>query len=111
MGETSIPPEQLRNEAAQLTALREAGFEADFDVRAEGLVLRGVGPVDPSQVHIDARYRFEGASNPDDEAVVMGLHDTASGTRGVLISGYGPAASEREADVLAVLGANPSCRS
>ena len=40
---------------------------------------------------------------------MLALHDVASGARGVLISAYGPAASAAEADILAVLGANPAC--
>jgi hypothetical protein len=104
-----IAPPQHRHESSQLDALREAGFDADFEVREEGLVLRGQGLVDPREIHIDLQYRFEGASDPDDESVVFGLHDPSTGTRGVLISAYGPAASADEADVLAVLAANPSC--
>ena len=104
-------PPQHRHESTQLDALREAGFDADFEVHREGLVLRGHGPVDPRDIHIDLQYRFEGASNPDDESVVFGLHDPRTGIRGVLISAYGPAASADEADVLAVLAANPSCTS
>jgi hypothetical protein len=103
-------PDQRRHESAQLDALRSAGFEADFEVRDDGLQVVGQGPVDPATVHIDAQYRFEGASDPDDESVVYGLHDTVSGARGVWVSAYGPSASAAEADVLAVLASNPSCR-
>jgi hypothetical protein len=103
-------PDQRRHESAQLDALRSAGFEADFQVRDDVLFVVGQGPVDPRTVHIDAQYRFEGASDPDDESVVYGLHDTVSGTRGVWVSAYGPAASAGEADVLSVLASNPSCR-
>ena len=59
-------------------------------------------------VHIDGEYRFEGASNPDDESLVLALHDVVSGRLGVLITAYGPAASAAEADVLAALALNPS---
>ena len=62
-----------------------------------------------SDVHIDGEYRFEGASNPDDESLVMALHDAASGRLGVLITAYGPSASEAEADVLAALAVNERC--
>ena len=103
-------PDQLRTETAQLDALRAAGFDADFEVRGDDLVVVGHGRVDPATVHIDAQYRFEGASDPDDESVVFGLHDPATGVRGVLVSAYGPAASPAEAFVLSTLAANPSCR-
>ena len=110
MTDDGAPPPE-RTETSQLVALRDAGFDGDFEVRDGGLVLRGHGPVDPRDLHIDAQYRFEGASDPDDESVVLGLHDPATGVRGVLVSAYGPSASATEADVLAVLAANPSCSS
>jgi hypothetical protein len=97
------------SESAQLVVLRSAGFSADFEVGEGGLMLVGVGPVDAMGVHIDAEFRFEGASDPDDESVVLGLHDPASGARGVLVSAYGPAASASEAEVLSTLALNPSC--
>ena len=102
-------PAQARTETPQLAALRQAGFEADFEIRDGQLVLSGQGPVDPHQVHIDRQYRFEGASDPDYESLVLALHDMTSQVRGVLVSAYGPAASASEAEILAVLGTNPSC--
>jgi hypothetical protein len=109
MGDEPTSPPQHRHESSQLEALREAGFDRDFEVRGPDLVLRDHGPVDPRGLHIDAQYRFEGASDPDDESLVLGLHDPGSGARGVLISAYGPAASSNEAEILSVLAANPSC--
>ncbi len=102
-------PGQARDEVPQLVALRQAGFDADFEIRGGELLIEGRGPVDPTLVHIDRQYRFEGASDPDDESLVLALHDVDSQVRGVLISAYGPAASASEAEILAVLGANPSC--
>jgi len=102
-------PAQARTETPQLEALRQAGFDADFEIQGTQLLVTGQGPVDPRQVHIDRQYRFEGASDPDYESLVLALHDVASGARGVLISAYGPAASAAEADILAVLGTNPAC--
>jgi hypothetical protein len=110
MADDFTSPPQHRHESSQLDALRQAGFDRDFEVRDGGLVLRDHGPVDPRGLHIDAQYRFEGESDPDDESLVLGLHDPGSGARGVLISAYGPSASGTEAEILAVLAANPSCR-
>jgi hypothetical protein len=107
--ETEGLPPQARTETPQLTALRQAGFDADFEIRGGQLLIAGQGPVDPTQVHIDRQYRFEGASDPDYESLVLAVHDGASQVRGVLVTAYGPAASASEADILAVLGANPAC--
>ena len=89
--------------------LRSAGYEADFEIGRNGLAISGGNPVPVSDVHIDGEYRFEGASNPDDESIVMALHDAASGRLGVLITAYGPSASEAEAGVLAALAVNQRC--
>jgi hypothetical protein len=109
MADDADLPAQARTETPQLEALREAGFEADFEIRGGELLVTGQGPVDPSQVHIDRQYRFEGASDPEYESLVLALHDVSSQTKGVLVSAYGPAASASEAEILAVLGSNPSC--
>jgi len=109
MADEFASPPQHRHESSQLAALREAGFDRDFEVRDGSLVLRDHGPVDPRGLHIDLQYRFEGASDPDDESLVLGLHDPGTGARGVLVSAYGPSASAGEAEILSVLAANPSC--
>ncbi|MEZ5137410.1 MAG: hypothetical protein R2711_01060 [Acidimicrobiales bacterium] len=41
---------------------------------------------------VEKLYRFEGPSDPGDEMVVFGLRDPISDRRGVLATGYGPAA-------------------
>jgi len=102
-------PSQQRHESSQLEVLRSAGYEADFEIGRNGLAISGGDPVPVGDVHIDGEYRFEGASNPDDESIVMALHDAASGRLGVLITAYGPSASEAEADVLAALAVNERC--
>ena len=84
--ETTDFPDQQRTETPQLEALRAAGYTDDFDVAHGELVLRGVGPVDLATVHIDQQYRFEGASDPDYESLVLALHSPATGARGVLVT-------------------------
>jgi hypothetical protein len=102
-------PAQQRHESSQLEALRAAGYEADFEVGRLGLAISGGDVVPIGDVHIDREYRFEGASNPDDESLVLALHDATSGRLGVLITAYGPAASADEADVLSALARNERC--
>jgi hypothetical protein len=103
-----LPPQQ-RHESTQLDVLRTAGYVVDFEIGRSGLAVSGGDPVAVGDVHIDGEYRFEGASNPDDESLVMALHDDVSGRLGVLITAYGPAASGAEAEVLTALAANQRC--
>ena len=44
---------------------------------------------DPAQVTVDETVRFEGASDPDDEVVVLAI-TAPSGRRGYFIAAYGP---------------------
>ena len=39
---------------------------------------------------IERQYRFEGPSDPGDEAIVLGIRCPDCGERGVLISAFGP---------------------
>jgi hypothetical protein len=88
-----------------IAELRNRGYLADFAVTRDGRIGCGVcGDTHaPADAIVDAVYRFEGMSDPDDEAVVFGLTCRACGTRGVLVTAYGPAASAEEASVVAAL--------
>jgi hypothetical protein len=39
-------------------------------------------------------YRFEGVSDPGDEAIVLGVRCPSCGGRGVVVSAYGPGAPD-----------------
>lgn len=88
-----------------LDALRRAGYTADFSVTVDGLLCSGsCGHVHrPQDAVIDSTARFEGASDPDDEAVVFGLRCQLCGTLGVLVAAYGPTATAEEAAVVTAL--------
>lgn len=57
----------------------------------------------PDEVQIERIVRIEGASDPGDESIVFGLSCARCGTRGVLVSAYGPSASGEEALVVTTL--------
>ena|SRR6478672_11248218 len=66
-------------------SLREDGFTADFNLDGGSICLNGK--------HFTAKnlkavivYRYEGASDPADEATVYGL-ETAEGIKGILVTG------------------------
>ena len=52
---------------------------------------------------VDSTWRFEGASDPDDESIVLAVRCPACGTRGVLTTAYGAMLSGPEALALAEL--------
>jgi hypothetical protein len=94
----------------EIAALRTRGYTADFSVTSDGqLRCDACGrPHRPSGAAIETTARFEGASNPDDQAVVFGLRCDGCGRRGVLVAAYGPAASAEEAAVVTSLSPPPA---
>ena len=92
----------------EINDLRDRGFTADFSVTSEGQ-LRCVTcghTHEPSAATVESTARFEGASNPDDQAVVFGLRCDSCGVRGVLVAAYGPTATAEEAAVITALSDN-----
>ena len=54
----------------------------------------------PAHVTISRTYRFEGNTDPADEAIVLGLECPECGVKGVLVSAYGP---DADAGLLALV--------
>jgi hypothetical protein len=54
-----------------------------------------------------AERRLEGASDPDDMVMVVGLRCPVCHIAGTVVLGYGPDASESDADVVAALAPAP----
>jgi hypothetical protein len=78
-----------------IEALKEQGYSLDFNIRQECLACHKTNTVlSPDDFEIDAVYRFEGESNPDDEAVVYAISSSRFGVKGVLVNAYGMYADE-----------------
>jgi len=83
-----------------MASLAEAGYLAAFELGPEGMRCpRGceVAPV------VEQTFRFEGASDPDDESILLALSCPSCGTKGTLLLPYGPAMDGPEAAALARL--------
>jgi hypothetical protein len=52
---------------------------------------------------VDHTFRFEGPSDPADEAIVLGIRLPSSGIKGMLVAAYGPEADPEETDMLTAL--------
>ncbi len=94
----------------EIAALRERGYVADFSVTPDGRLWCEPGghSFHASDAVIESTARFEGSSNPDDQAVVFGLRCDGCGVHGVLVAAYGPAATAEEARVIKSLSSPPS---
>lgn len=91
-------------ESTAVEALRRGGYATSFSIAEGGLHCDACGETHlVGAVEVDHVLREEGASDPDDEAIVVGLTCPACGARGTLVAAYGPGASREEAEVLRAL--------
>ena len=79
--------------------LRAAGYTDDgVDVTGRSVDCRACGTSHPlEQAQVERVYRFEGPSDPADEAIVLGVRCGACGARGIIVSAFGP---DADPDVL-----------
>jgi hypothetical protein len=75
-----------------IKGLRERGYTRDFNLK-ENCIVCHEDEFHPEDFEITEVYRFEGDSDPADEAVVYAI-ESKKGDRGVLVSGYGISADE-----------------
>jgi hypothetical protein len=87
-----------------LALLAAEGYTEDFRLRAGG-----IGHADRAESHpvttavVDHTFRFEGPSDPADEAIVLGVRCPEWGCKGVIVSAFGPDAEPEQAELLVAL--------
>lgn len=98
-----ISPDTQPSPVAVLEELKGKGYTADLRPVEGGRIECRDPKIDvPAQaLTIDEVRRFEGASNPGDNSIILAV--SVEGTKGALMLAYGPAASKRDADVLELL--------
>ncbi len=76
-----------------VNGLKQRGYNIDFNIEADRLVCNKT-PVAlaPDEFEITETHRFEGNTDPADEAVVYAI-ESRHGHKGVLVNGYGPASN------------------
>lgn len=73
-----------------LNVLKERGYTEDFNLTDTCLVCHDNSlQVYPEEFVVDKHYRFEGVSDPGDEAIVYAISSTKHDIKGVLVNGYG----------------------
>ncbi len=70
-----------------VAGLKNRGYDVDFNLD-ENCIICNDQKFNPEDFEITEVYRFEGESDPSDEAVVYAIEST-SGMKGVLVNGYG----------------------
>jgi hypothetical protein len=84
-----------------INKLRAQGFTEDFNISGELLKSVNVS-LDSDEFEIVDVYRYEGNSDPADEAVVYAIQ-SATGVKGILVSGFGISADSFSSRILAKL--------
>src|SRR5947207_10304459 len=82
---------------AAIEGLKERGYSKDFNLEENCLVCDD-NKYHPEDFEIVEVYRFEGDTDPADEAVVYAV-EGKNGEKGVLVSGYGPSAESISAEI------------
>ena len=81
--------------------LTDEGYVDDLRLSREGIVSRGRDVPHPAHTAIvDHTFRFEGPSDPADEAIVLGVRCPEWDSKGVIVSAYGPDMEPDEAELL-----------
>jgi hypothetical protein len=76
-----------------LEELKSMGFVVDFNLQEESIMRH------PENYEIMHVYRYEGDTNPDDEAIIYGIKSN-SGEKGVFVAGFSANSESHAAQVL-----------
>jgi hypothetical protein len=83
-----------------INKLRDNDYADDFEI-VDGKIhaKNSDESFNPDELIIDKTYRYEGDSNPDDNAVVYAITGK-SGTKGILLDSYGAYADAKLAKII-----------
>ncbi len=73
-----------------IRALEREGYSVDFNLTpfaADGFPYDNI--LSPLDYQIDKVYRFEGATNPDDQSILYAISSVRLQIKGILLNGYG----------------------
>ncbi|OFY84686.1 MAG: hypothetical protein A3F72_16085 [Bacteroidetes bacterium RIFCSPLOWO2_12_FULL_35_15] len=73
-----------------MDTLRKRGYKEDFNTNPGKELLQ----TNPEEFIIDKTYRFEGITDPDDEAILYAISSKKNNFKGILVNGYGIYADE-----------------
>lgn len=86
--------------------LKQRGYTIDFNLEADRISCRVTAlSLTPAEFEITEVYRFEGNSDPADEAIVYAI-ESRQGKKGVLVNGFGPSSDETGEEMIKKLKLN-----
>lgn len=90
---------------AAVKGLKERGYTKDFNLKENSIVCHE-GQFHLEDFEITEVYRFEGNSDPGDEAIVYAI-ESSRGDKGVLVNGYGTSADQISSELAKKLSFHP----
>lgn len=76
--------------SSALNSLKARGYAKDFNIAFDKLICNDTNEcLNPHEFEITEVYRFEGESNPSDEAVVYAVESKDGNMKGALVNAYG----------------------
>tara|TARA_R110002051_G_scaffold75791_1_gene137780 strand:+ start:11649 stop:11960 length:312 start_codon:yes stop_codon:yes gene_type:complete len=72
-----------------IKAKQDEGYSYDFNINSSSIECRELKKkFEVTEFNVDAFYRFEGDSNPDDSSILYAIQ-TETGIKGLLVDAYG----------------------
>ncbi|MGY4383269.1 quercetin dioxygenase-like cupin family protein [Pedobacter sp. UYP24] len=94
-----------------LNKLKKDGYTVDFNLSDNCLVCSENSlKVHPDEFIVDKHYRFEGFSDPADEAIVYAISSTKHNIKGTLVNGYGIYSDEMTDSLINALKENTALK-
>lgn len=78
--------------------LRSQGYTTDFNLE-ENAIVCSVGKFSANDFEVDDVYRYEGDSDPGDEAAVYAIK-SSNRLKGILVTGYGASSENTSPEML-----------
>jgi hypothetical protein len=92
-----------------LTELKSEGFSVDFNLKEDSIHSPdAMHTFKPDEFEIVRIYRFEGMSDPDENAVVYAIESIDHGIKGTLVNSYGIYADSISAELAEKLNISSS---
>lgn len=84
--------------------LKERGYDIDLNLKENCIECSGnYLQLFPGDFVVDKHYRFEGISDPADEAIVYAISSSKYNLKGVLVNGYGISSNKITDDLIKAL--------
>lgn len=95
--------------SAAISGLWNEGYTLDFNIQGEREVSNQTSSVlSADEFEIDLVYRFEGATNPDDQSILYAISSKRSSIKGVLVNGYGISSDAATDAIISHLRTHPT---